>query len=213
MNNIGDSLNTIFVIEFMGCDGISNYVWDYNESNIKKFIIQHNMSMNRIKIHTVNSVKQFESFIPEISETDMLECFIFKSNHSEDIYHIMTSRVIVDEIMAILSQEFTMNMRFGTAILRNDVELFERIPDVIDNLDYGTLFDFGMADTVMDNDIYANDNAYSNDSEYYDNDFTYEQDPDVIYSLLKKDSYKPEQVQPITIEAYIHYFVKIMLEE
>lgn len=198
MKNTGD---IVYVLEYKDIENTPCYVWSFNKQHIYLFMNQHNISSDRVRI-TMHDVDEFsQTYNPNIGETDELKPYYFKSNNTNEYYLIYTTECIIDEICDNISDEFTRYLSFGAGIMREDVELFSRIAELIEQLPYANIMELQL---LNENDPKYNC-GYIN-GKYMDVD-TYEYDHSETYESIKNDSIH-NQLQPFTLEAYIHYFVR-----
>lgn len=199
MNTNGDS--PVFILEFRDIDGVPTYVWSHEENVIHIFMNQHNMSIDKVDVRVSTLEECASTYDPLLTDTDELQPYKFKSNSSKDVITLYTTENILSELITYICDVFTRTiLKFGEAVTREDVELFDRIVELIDSLPYACVYEFQLLDDPRLNCGYINGGYIdrSEDLEHEDYSITYD-------NLIPRPV---DKVQPITIEAYVHFFVR-----
>ena len=199
MNTDGDT--TVFILEFRDIDGVPTYVWSYNEHDIHTFMTQHNMSMDKVKIRVATLEECASEYDPLLTDMDELLPYKFGSNHSKDIITIYTTENILSELTTYIADVFTRTiLKFGEAVMREDVELFGRIVDLIDSLPYACVYEYQLVDDPRLNCGYINGGYIDRSEDMDENDYSTTYD-----KLIPQPT---DEIQSITVEAYVHFFVR-----
>lgn len=157
-------------------------------------------------------------FIPKnlCKHNDMiLELYSFKSNHSNDVYHVMTTKFFVERALEDTAADINYTLLFGEAILRHDIEIFKHICDLLWNLPCVHVKDVLIADDESINKKQYFGNSVDLVTQYYESFGKPWEDCDsqlVIQSLYDSLSNEPGEIYPITIEAYVSSFTTLLTD-
>lgn len=190
-----------------------NYVvFAENEEDLKMFLIQHNFIDSPMDAVTI------------VSKEEAGNCYastlckhLFRSNHSNELFTVMTCPDFVDKAIETTCNSLNDAMLFGEAIVRRDVEIFKMIGELIHKLPHANVLDFIFADTestkdpddIIDESI-ALDIDYKN---RFSNGISWIDDPSTYYVHQSMDNFRHEGgPEPITIEAYVSYFTEMMVD-
>jgi hypothetical protein len=173
-------------------------VWTNNRQDLMKFIYQHDLyryyekypQLIRVTTYPIQTIKRMGG---SVYEDMMLREFRFGSESGDDLFTIMTCDMLVQDAIRDVCEELCDSMTFGPCALRGDVELFDKIATLVDELPYACLSDPDYADAMS-----SADETYDGDD-----DFAFERDCSITWDAIY-DAYMSHPVQPITIEAYIH---------
>lgn len=181
-----------------------------NREDLNAFLMQHGFI--DAPEASVSLMKR-EDFNPG-EESNLLKRYLFKSNHSDELFTIMTTDDLVDSAIEITCDEVTDALLFGEAILRRDVEAFKMIGDLIWSLPHTNIMDFSLANVDIDDNETATTakeildmrKRYCNSMDSLDWEETY-------YVHQSMDFTRVDTLpQPITIEAYIANFTERMMD-
>lgn len=148
------------------------------------------------------------------NKNDMiLELYSFKSNHSNDIYHVMTTRFFVDMAMENTATDVNFNLLFGEAILRSDIEIFKHINTLLWKLPHVHVKDVLIADdNMIDDNIIKESLDIRKEYRLINRPWDDLDSQMVIESLYDVMSSDPIEVNPITIEAYVSSFTTLITD-
>lgn len=182
----------IFVLRFnVGYDP-SEIVWSDSSDMIEEFIKQHGMRRECLDISIMNKTS-LEGCPLHLNDDNRLVEYKMGSNTDGKIKTIVTAECYLTDALQGVSEELADSMVFGDAIVRTDIQVIDRIQKLVDQLHYGLVFDYSILDD-------RNFNGYnSEDSRMYPYDMSIVCDAIYASSTVK-------DVQPITYEAYAHYF-------
>lgn len=184
-------------------------VYANNMDEMNMFLTQHcfkNVDNTALEIIPKDKCK---------NRDDVLELFSFKSNHSDDVYRVMTTRNFVDKAMDDTSTDLNYTLLFGEAILRSDIEIFKHIHDLLFDLSHVHVKDVLIADDNCINKCgYIKDEIdmrrrYMDSAELPYNDYDSRL---VLESLFDSLNNEPGEIYPITIEAYVSCFTTLLTD-
>lgn len=179
-------------------------VYGQTREEVDMFIKQHNL-----RVYDVN-VLDVESISTNASDLDVIDKWLFASNHDGSQYVIYTTESIIRAAIDYIGERLAENSMFGDAITRTDIPIIDIINRLIEKLKHAMILDYLILDSSMlEHDevkehfktfsIKALDELTDSPSE---TDGLY----DYIYESLHNSSYmrcaKPES---ITIEGYVEY--------
>lgn len=189
---------------------MSYHVLAETEEDLYLFLKQHGFSDA-----PPESIQLFpkDKIVADLSH--ILKPFKFKSNKRPGIFSVMTCEAFVDDAISNLASDLNVNMLFGEAIIRRDIEVFKMIGDLVHDLPFAHVIDFVLADVEssklpdaeLGKEIIQMTSEYRTkiccpceDTDYY---MTYEQ----LY-----DAVTPDEIYPITLECYISNFTEMMVD-
>lgn len=169
-------------------------VASYDKERIKLFLMQHGFDPNiqRIDITTNDG----------IDESDMLEEYTYGTRKRDHLYKIITTPRIVTTVVNEVGNDLSEAMTLGVCALRGEIEIFDRIAHLIDELDFVYILDGIKADTEYD--LYDSE-EYVNGYPYYES-FARDRDTSTLFDQLHDESFHKKSVQPITLETYVSIF-------
>ena len=173
---------------------MSYHVLAETEEDLYLFLKQHGFSDA-----PPESIQLFpkDKIVADLSH--ILKPFKFKSNKRPGIFSVMTCEAFVDDAISNLASDLNVNMLFGEAIIRRDIEVFKMIGDLVHDLPFAHVIDFVLADQ-MTSEYRTKICCPCEDTDYY---MTYEQ----LY-----DAVTPDEIYPITLECYISNFTEMMVD-
>lgn len=187
-----------------------------NPEDLQLFLKQHKFDQVPKESITILPEAEFR----QRDESCILKPYKFKSNHSDQVFTIMSTEDIVEGVLDPLAEEICKFSLFGEAIIRRDVEVFKIIGDIISDLPLTHVIDYSLVDIDEDNinasakssqDIIDLFRSYNAHTAYPTEDY----DMSMIADDLRK-AYKysidDDDVLPFTIEAYIEHFVSMMTD-
>lgn len=179
-------------------------VYGQTREEVDMFVRQHNL-----RVYDVN-VLDVESISTNASDLDVIDKWLFVSNHDGSQYVIYTTESIIRAAIDYIGERLAENSMFGDAITRTDIPIIDIINRLIEKMKHAMILDYLILDSSMlEHDevkehfktfsIKALDELVDSPSE---TDGLY----DYIYESLHNSSYmrcaKPEA---ITIEGYVEY--------
>lgn len=194
----------VFIIQInCGSNGLyTQYytIWTENEEYINRFIQQHSLEKDAVYVTPI-LIDELEG-IPStmITESNELNEYYFKSNKDDSVHTIVTTEKIVSSAVEAVGKLLTDSLLFGDLVMREDIQFVKKISDLIEKLPYASIYDWSLLEEIP-GDGYYSDYAYSDYTTNYKN-YTVEE-------MFRR--HKPGQVEPITLEAYVHQFVKFIL--
>ena len=197
-----------FVIEFkMFTDTCVNKVWSQDKSDVDMFMKQHNIPNDNIRKYIIPSSDK-QAVLKYINDDEMLEPFFFASNKDNKVHMVMTTQSILQYSLMSICYDMAASMMFGDAILRNDIKIINRINDLIQELDYAAVYDWDIADEMVDS--YYSCDDYDDEVEEIDDCCS---DTSYTYEELFKASMNHGNVEALSLEGYVHYFTSTSLEK
>jgi hypothetical protein len=172
------------------------------------FLKQHNFDMRYVNIEYVDDNRK-------ILDSYVLKTYHFRSNKSNEVFHIKTCESFVASAIATVGDHLSDTCIFGESIFRDDIEFIKVVTDLIDKLPFATVVDWSLLDgdscNMMGYDnlswmVVKKDLLFS---ENYEPDFEH-MDTSSIYDDLSQAS-DPDRIQPITIEAYVRGFAESII--
>lgn len=181
-------------------DERSMCVETYDTELMKLFLQQHGFDHTQAKVTVTDESAE---------ETQMLRIFTFGSRTpNKRLYKIATTDEIVIGVAETVAEELSQAMQFGVCALRNEIEIFNRISDLINQLRFVYILENQLID-----DVYSTEDDYAS----YEREYPYfetaamNQDLSYLYESLITESHHSRPIQPITIESYVSIFVRSML--
>lgn len=207
-------MNYLFRFEFSSkYNNIKNMnyvVYSETEEDLKMFLIQHNFTDSPMDAITVVSRDKVGNCYGSI-----LKRHIFKSNHTDETYVIMTCPDFVNRAIETTCDGLNDVMIFGEAIICRDVEIFKLIGDLVNELPHANVLDFPLTDNQSTRyDIIAESVELARDCRNkHGRNPAYLEDMSTYYVHQSMDDIRCEdQPEPITIEAYVSYFTEMMID-
>lgn len=180
---------------------LSYYVYSESKDLLLLFLKQHQLENGAHAIQVVadNNTDDFH----------LLQLYTFKSNFSNETYKVATCEQFIMDCIDKTCNELENVLCFGPIMLRNDIEFVKIIAETIENLPYRvTVLDYAIAD-----DTAAEMEELTERWKHYINSPSMGESYSVasIYDAIHDESYV-SNVQPITIESYISYFVDMITD-
>lgn len=190
-------------------------VYSYTRQNMELFLRQHNFDTSIIHVDCIKA-SEFDD-----SDENILNEYLFKSNkYIDEIYTIITTEKFVSDAIQSICSDLSESLIFGYAAIRTDIEIVEKINDLILSLRHVFVLDhtiLGDDSTALSDSSCMSEvnnklfnkytksfNNLSSDVDSYDDSY--------IYDSMFGNSIRSKP-QPITVEAYVSYFASIMLDE
>lgn len=189
-------------------------VFSHEKHELLLFMKQHNILINESYIEWITDEEFYSKYS---NKEDLLRFYKFRSNKNNEVYNVMTSKYLLNYALQLVGDHISDNMIFGPAIFRDDIEFIKLISDLINKLPFIEIMDY----ELLDMDTIALHDSY----EWKDvkHDKLFNKDIDAIYDLfdtcyvyeaLNEAFEKHEDdIQPITIEAYIRAFVEYVINQ
>lgn len=200
-----------FVFISLSSEGMKHRVYSTDKNMIDLFAKQHGFDVNNIQ---VNILPRYCMDDNAINDDCFLKIFQFKSNSSDQIYHVASSDQILRRIIDNVAQDLTNTLTFGPLILRNDVEFINLITELVSTLSCGYIMDFLIVD-----DNWTEENRWKfieNSREgfadsYYEGIINFSES-ERVFDILHDKSIE-SLPQPITIEAYVRNFTELLIDK
>ena len=163
---------------------------------MKLFLQQHGFNVNTapVKIYTGEIAKVLE----EKNAGCELELMKMGSRDSKQIFDIATSLDIFEESLSSVAEELSLAMSFGPLGMRNDLEIFKRVDELMMNLRY-----------VYIKDPYTINESSSDEPYNWDIPSDDDSDECMLNDLWSDIGY--DKIAPITLESYVAWFVKYIV--
>ena len=184
-------------------------VYSTDQNDVLLFMKQHKMDMTSPNLEVLP-----DDFCSDDLDLHRLHLYQFKSNQTQKVHQIMTTEYYVSTAIEQVTQNLADKLIFGETILRRDVPFVDLINDLLDAIPYIYILDYDL----IDYDYHALDRDYcckkdlrqfirddAEDNMEYDTNIL-----DQLYNQLAWKS-KPDKQQPITLEAYVRIFIKMVL--
>lgn len=193
-------MNPMYMFEYYPLHVIPNMapevVYTTDRDLMTLFLQQHGFDPNTANVKIIDD---------EIDEDDpyMLHIWRMGSRKRDRIYNVATTSNIIENVVLSVGLELSEAMTLGAISFRGDIQVFERIGNLISMLDYVYQMD-GFAADAGGYDV-CDKETYSNGYPYYE-EIAINHDDSFLYDALISDSHPSKDVQPITIESYVSFF-------
>lgn len=213
-------MNIYYVFEFNPFGkgtNIKYQTYSQNKSLVEKFIKQHQMGDGLNLIQTLDEHEWVSD--PNISEYDRLQTYKFKSNRTGKVYDIISTPILVEEAYVYVASELSEACLFGEMVTKRNIPIIDSCCTAIENLDFGFILDLDDMNDEYESDISCNKHKWKTcvGSTPTEEDFYSEGPSDKIVFDTLFDEYSLSNInnkpQPITIEAYISYFVSLITDK
>lgn len=197
-----------FKLTFYSTNGSLKYkVFSEGLYPMKMFVQQHNFGRDILEL--IEPVPEGT----DLPDGEILRPYKFKSKYSDtDVYTIYTTDDFVSDAVQAVCAELAEYLVFGDVLIRTNIELMKTISDLIGELKYVYVLDHGSIDGDTGE-------LYSQDFEKYvkvfdpfmvpaedgfDDAYIYDS---MTHAMLS------QEIQPITLEAYVSSFASIVTDE
>jgi len=211
----------LFYFEFSSCKQKSDEQFNYrvfaeSMNDMNMFLIQHNLH------DQVQNVEVVDPAHPTNLDTvsyNMIKPFVFGSNKSKEIFTIYTSEEFVSDAVGRVGSKLSASLLFGEAITRTDVELFDRLTNLINDLPYCDIIDFELMN--QESNLIMEFKEKRNEYFYYTGiapaedgaeALIYQGLYDSMQAAMDDTCYLTDSIQPITVEAYVKAFTDRMID-
>lgn len=182
-------------------------VYASNMDDMVLFLKQHGFKPDAVNSISTVSVENIKGNAYVINK------YLFKSNNFEGVYAINTISNLVAKAIYSVASDLSNSLTFGPAILRTKFELMETIHSLIDELPHVYILDAQFIDGDSGDIMRDYEERYLFDhiNDHYTSEAELPDDSFIVDSMMN-DSAKLEDIQPITLEAYIRSFIENFVE-
>ena len=179
-------------------------VYSNKKDDIYKFMYQHKFDLDDIILETLP-----DNFEGDDLDLHMLNEYLMYSNQLHKDCKIMTTSEYVSSAVELTVQGLSDYLIFGAAIVRTDIPFIKLTNDLIDRIPMIFAFDYDLLDGSPITPTYRFDTVDGWHGTAYDEE-EYYSDESSLDDLYERFQMKicPTKRLPITLEAYIRYFVK-----
>lgn len=188
------------------------HIYSHTKEDMMLFMQQHGFDIQYADVQYV-----YDNDSETNSSYTTLKLYHFKSNKCDTVYHIMTCEYFIQQALSNVASHISDACVFGQGIFRDDVEIIKLVQDLLDKLPHVEILDYGFIDgdwvveNCMDADIDLSwesikkcrlfDEDGEPNYEMFDNSSIYD-------SFVTKG---PDEIQDITIEAYVRSFTEFLI--
>ena len=178
-------------------------VYSMDRNMILLFMKQHQFDMNETIIETLP-----DSYDVDDMEQHELQIYKMQSNKTCQIHDIISTKHYVDQAIEAVVQNLSDYLIFGETIFRRDIPFINIVNRYLDELPFVFAFDYDILDGTP-----SCDTSYFNvkkDLEQFYESMENEYDVSSLDDLYNRFLFKtlPNEKLPITVEAYVRWFVK-----
>ena len=170
---------------------------------MERFLFQHGFNKDNHNVRVVQDDPE------EIDEGCRLKVYTFGSKKRDHMYKIATTEEIMVPIIEDVGDKLASTMTFGACALLGDIEIFSRILELVEELDFVYVMeaqtDFSSMMTDFERQIYTT-TGYP----YYE-DIAMDANDEYMRDMLSTESEPQKEHQAITIEAYVRLFTDIFI--
>jgi len=177
------------------------YVWSENPEMMRMFLIQHGVDPNKARVQMFDMPKQYRAPVHNMGIYE-LNYYLFGSREDKSVHKVVTTEDIMNNIVTNVAIDLSAVMSLGAAALRGDIQIFEHISKLIDQLDFIYIKDGAIADSSSEDERYS----CAKDYPYYENE-AMTRDDSYLYQRLY-DSIYPNKLQAVTLESYVSIFTR-----
>lgn len=167
-------------------------VVSYCKEDMMLFLMQHGFDTRNPRIEILDDA------VESVDSDALLHEYTFGSKKRDRMYRIMTTKEIMNSVMYETTGNLTSCMSFGSCALRGDIQIFEKISELINGLEYGGITEENLDKPVRD---YCPTDVENIESEQ----------TDIIYTILDGDTHPSRDIQPYTIEWYVRIFTEMYI--
>ena len=182
-------------------------VYSTNMDDMILFLKQHGFkpdSVNSISAVNVENIKGAEY---------VLNKYLFKSNKFDGVYAVNTIENFILKAICSVAADLSNSLTFGPAILKTDFKLMETIHSLIGELPHVYILDGQFIDGDSGDLIREYEERFSLTKIPYSYTTEIEEpDDSFIIDSLTTDAARRENIQPITLEAYVRSFIENFVE-
>ena len=179
-------------------------VYSIDDQMIYKFMLQHKFDMSAVTIETLPN-----DYDGDDLEYHTLQEYQMFSNTTKQIHRIVTTSEYVTAATETVVEGLSDYLIFGEMIFRRDIPFINIVNKLIDDIPMIFAFDYDILDGCP-----SCDTSYFNvkkdleqfEQEYENSDYDLSSLDDLYNRFMFKIN--PSQRLPITLEAYVRYFVK-----
>lgn len=191
-------------------------VWTTEPEMMRTFLKQHGFDPTLSKIQIFKPTEDFNKPIRNEVMKCMLNRYIFGGRDDKTHQTVVTTEEIMNSVVTNVAIDLSGCMWLGACALRGDIQVFERISNLIDELDPIYVKDLKAADSGNDGEEEGNllnqfDRLAARLSEYPFYESIAMQDDDTYLYERLYDSVRPDVVQMITLESYVSIFTKLYI--
>ena len=186
------------------CDGLSCHrVYTHDVDVLMSFMKQHNFDMNMINVETLS-----DNYDNDDIELHLLKPYQMKSNRTGKVYQIYSTDYFIYDAVEMIVMGLSNYLVFGEVIFNQEIQFIKSTTEIIEELPYLFIFDFEMMDggPLTDSRNYIVKKSTMEDFESHEN-MDYPTSMDELSSRFSFNVVHDKPL-PITIEAYIRYFIK-----
>lgn len=183
-------------------------VYSEHLEHIQMFLKQHNFDPSRSYIENIS---------PEEAEQDDLDDrtlrkYFMGSNIDHCVHEIYTTPDLVQHANLKTSIKLGDHLLLGECILRRDIQLIHLIADVIEEIPYAEILDYQALDDKSVDDPYDTSWMIVSKSieQILDNPSSTPTSDNICDEIERRTM--PENLLPITLEAYVEAFVAIIMK-
>ena len=119
---------------------LTTKVYTTEREYVSMFVRQHNIKVYDVNVLTSDSINK------DFSDFDMINKFIFKSNHDNKEYQIYTTENIVHDAVDHIGEQLVETSMFGEGILHTDIPIIDIINRLIEKLNHSAILDYFLLD-------------------------------------------------------------------
>lgn len=169
------------------------------------FLRQHGFSLE----HAYVDVLSVHDVQPSSLNTSLLQPYKFKSNNSDEVFTIITAEWLISSAVDETCSDLSGTLMLGPASIRGDIEIFNIINQLIDMLPYVYVRDEKLIDGDSGNMFEEEEeNRYCDRPTALDlyDQYSLTGDDMDVYLYESMHSARTGEIQPITVERYVHSF-------
>lgn len=201
-------------------------VYAETKDDMDLFLKQHNLMCMRECVTPISCYEFYEK--RDVSQ--LLHNYKFKSNNSDEVFNIMTTKSIIESCITSVCEMINQYTLFGEAIMRRDIPIIVLISSLLENhMKYITIQDYELADGCL-YDTYEE----GEEGEYLTmirdqsiNCMDILNKKDIIDKMFNTEYYSEhtmdlescfyeeivEDIMPVTVEHYVSIFIALLTDE
>lgn len=183
-----------------------------NQIIMQTFLVQHQFDEETVHIDVIDVINMdIDDYYNRITNDNILRPYRFRSNYASEVYTIYTTDELLTEAIRHVAQDLKFSLYFGECAIRGDVEFIQDILDLIEQLPHATVLDSELFDDGNKLDWTDCVNRFG---EYVDDTPSITAKDDFVIGDSLFNFHDPnENVQAITIEAYVQYFTEMLMDD
>lgn len=184
------------------------YVQTHDENLMRMFLTQHGFDPNTPNVKIIED--------PQYNDDDTIALHTYQISSRErgKVYKITTTFEIMERVINEIAYELNQAMTFGSCALKCEIQLFERIQELMDELDYVCIQETSSTNASGFDEM-AEYGYYRISGRIPDNDYEElsrdDQQDTVFADLIETVNDHKLLPIPITIESYVSFFTDIYL--